>query len=89
MSLNRPIFILLFILFINSAAYGDGEVYQRQVREQVPEPTPNQASDASFDRRLPPVLAGEDINDSGKRKRVWSTSGSVPVADAPEPYKKS
>ncbi len=44
----------------------------------------NAGSDASFDKRLPPVLPGEEVNDSGKRMKVWSTTGGVPVADAPE-----
>lgn len=47
----------------------------------------NQASDASFDKRLPPVLPGERMNDSGHEMRVWSTAGEVPVSQAPEPFK--
>ena len=46
----------------------------------------NKASDASFDKRLPPVLPGEVVGDSGKKMKVWSTSGPVPVAEAPEPW---
>lgn len=42
-----------------------------------PDEQVNTASDASFDKRLPPVLPGEEVNDSGKRMKVWSTSGSV------------
>lgn len=45
-------------------------------------------SDAQFDKRLPPVLPGEVVNDSGKKTKVWSTSGPVPVAEAPEPWKE-
>lgn len=41
-------------------------------------------SDASFDKRLPPVYPGERINDSGKPARVWSTSGSVDGGGAKE-----
>ncbi|NMC64480.1 MAG: hypothetical protein GYA55_15045 [SAR324 cluster bacterium] len=47
----------------------------------------NKASDASFDKRLPPVLPGERMNDSGHEVRVWSSSGPVPVSQAPEPFK--
>lgn len=62
-------------------------------REEMPasstsEPPPNEASDASFDPRLPPVLPGEEINDSGRKTKVWSTSGPVPVGQAPEPWRK-
>lgn len=49
----------------------------------TPEATPNQASDASFDKRLPPVLPGEIMNDSGQKMKVWSTAGPVPVSKAP------
>ena len=52
--------------------------------EPVAGATPNQASDASFDRRLPPVLPGERVSDDGHTMRVWSTTGPVPVASAPE-----
>lgn len=44
---------------------------------------PGPGSDASFDKRLPPVYPGEQVNDSGKTLRVWSSSGPVPVSDAP------
>lgn len=36
-------------------------------------------SDAQFDRRLPPVLPGEVVNDSGRRMRVWSSSGPLEI----------
>lgn len=46
----------------------------------------NKASDASFDKRLPPVLPGERVNDNGRDMRVWSTAGEVPVSQAPQPF---
>ncbi len=46
----------------------------------------NKASDASFDKRLPPVLPGERVNDNGRDMRVWSTAGEVPVSRAPQPF---
>ena len=49
----------------------------------APSATPNQASDASFDKRLPPVLPGERVSDDGHTMRVWSTTGPVPVSSAP------
>ena len=42
-------------------------------------------SAASFDKRLPPVLPGEEIVRDGKSMKVWSSSGPVVVADAPDP----
>ena len=44
-------------------------------------------SAASFDKRLPPVLPGEEITKDGKTMKVWSSSGPVVVADAPEPWR--
>ena len=42
-------------------------------------------SAASFDKRLPPVLPGEEITKDGKTVKVWSSSGPVVVADEPDP----
>lgn len=44
-------------------------------------------SSASFDKRLPPVLPGEEITKNGKTMKVWSSSGPVVVSEAPEPWK--
>ena len=50
-------------------------------------PTATAGSDATFDKRLPPVLPGETVTDSGRKMKVWSTSGPVPVGSPPEPWK--
>ena len=42
-------------------------------------------SAASFDKRLPPVLPGEEITKDGKTVKVWSSSGPVVVAESPDP----
>lgn len=39
---------------------------------------------ASFDNRLPPVIPGEEIRHNGRRTKVWSTSGPVPVGQVPQ-----
>lgn len=49
----------------------------------------NPGADASFDKRLPPVFPGEEVNDGQKKIKVWSSSGPVPVAEAPEPWNKN
>lgn len=49
-------------------------------------PVSTPGSDASFDKRLPPVLPGEEVSDGNKKIKVWSTSGPVPVGQAPEPW---
>lgn len=91
--MSRLIFMFFLGLVICPAtALADGQNDERQSDNQqqifpgVP-PAPEAGSDAQFDKRLPPVLAGEYVNDSGRTKRVWSTSGPVPVANAPEPWK--
>lgn len=39
-----------------------------------------QPSQKQYDPRLPPVLPGEEIvTESGKKMRVWSSAGPVPV----------
>ena len=39
-----------------------------------------------YDKRLPPVLPGEEIvTESGKKMRVWSSAGPVPVMQQPTP----
>jgi hypothetical protein len=39
-----------------------------------------------YDKRLPPVLPGEEIvTETGQRMRVWSSSGPVPINPPPQP----
>jgi len=45
---------------------------------------PTAGSDASFDKRLPPVLPGETVADSGQTMKVWSTGGGLPALQAPQ-----
>ena len=77
--------IILASLFLSYPVLADG--FDRSdtppVESADPEPVPP-GSDASFDKRLPPVLPGEHVNDSGRTMRVWSTAGPVPVSRAPE-----
>jgi hypothetical protein len=40
-------------------------------------------SAATFDKRLPPVIPGEEISDGKDRMNVWSTSGNVVGAVVP------
>ena len=69
---------LAVILSIAPAAFCDSQ-------EARPVLTPG--SDAQFDKRLPPVLPGEEVSDGKETMKVWSSSGPVPVGDAPEPWK--
>lgn len=74
----KTIQLAIIFLLLTSAANALAETADSE---------PNKASDASFDKRLPPVLPGEEVKDSGKKMKVWSTSGPVPVAQPPEPWK--
>ena len=76
--------LLLFATPVFADQDGDWKLNRepRAVTSEV-----NKASDATFDKRLPPVLPGEEVNDSGKKMRVWSTSGPIPVSEAPEPWR--
>jgi hypothetical protein len=70
----------------NLSAHADGSGYVGGGR---PESFATPGSDASFDKRLPPVLPGEEVSDGKNRMKMWSTTGPVPVAPAPEPWKES
>ena len=92
------IIAILVSFLLTANLYADGEHNSDWIAQPkdpkipsvpaVPDATPNQASDASFDKRLPPVLPGERVNDSGREMKVWSSSGPVPVADEPEPWNR-
>jgi hypothetical protein len=76
------LFSFLILFFSNSLikADSDFDVSNKvsKTHERLPQHV-NQASDSSFDKRLPPVLPGELMNDSGKTMKVWSSAGAVPV----------
>ena len=57
-------------------------------QQQNPRPVLTPGSDASFDKRLPPVFPGEEVSDGRETMKVWSSSGPVPVGQAPEPWRK-
>lgn len=69
--------VLSCLLMIPVAlAHADGE---------PPRETTPVGSAAQFDQRLPPVLPGEVVGKGKNRMKVWSTSGSPSVSDAPVP----
>ncbi|MCB0337746.1 MAG: hypothetical protein KDD62_15625 [Bdellovibrionales bacterium] len=83
----RPLLIVyLSVACVLSAEllFADGEDYPARA-PQIEEPL-EPGSDAQFDKRLPPVLPGEEVRDGKRKLKVWSTSGPVPVADEPEPW---
>ena len=76
---SLPLLLTLLLFAAPSVALGDGE----SLKDVAHDESPNAASDATFDKRLPPVLPGERVKDSGKTMRVWSTGGSVSVREPP------
>ena len=87
----RPSLILALLVLFPALSWADGSPASEWTAQGQPRPTvtPNTASDASFDPRLPPVLPGETVNDSGRKMKVWSTTGPVPVSTAPEPWRNN
>ncbi len=87
--------VAMFTLFLTCALFAplavmaDGKEWTVQKGRVREEPTPNQASDASFDKRLPPVLPGEEVGDGDKKIKVWSTAGSVSANEPPAPHHPS
>lgn len=61
----------LFITIFTSYAIAD------ENKESVD--NSKEESEATFDKRLPPVLPGETISDGKRKMKVWSTAGPVPV----------
>lgn len=83
MTHTRGLLLALFVLANSISVAADsptaGSTAQSNPRKHHALTTPaNQASDASFDKRLPPVLPGEELSDSGKTVKVWSSSGPIP-----------
>lgn len=81
-SLN--ITLILILLLAPLVANADGE--NDSSAPTAPSAVATPGSDASFDKRLPPVYPGERVSDNGKEIKVWSTAGPVPVSPAPEPF---
>ena len=85
----------VFLFGLSTLAFADGEVKNSDWIAEPEEPTmpaepkaPHiKISAAEYDKRLPPTLPGEQLDTKGRKMKVWSSSGPVPVADAPEPWK--
>ena len=84
MSFRLSVLVVLAALFplVSRADGAESEgcdPYKTQCGARSIDLPANAASDASFDQRLPPVLPGEEVNDSGQRMKVWSSAGPVPI----------
>jgi len=81
--MKLPLYATIFLSCMTTFAWADapaqGDSYREApLREQA------QGSAASFDKRLPPVIPGEEIQDGNKKIKAWSTSGSVSVSEPPK-----
>ncbi len=77
---------LLLNLIVAPAAFCDG---MESGDQQVPAPRSGTGTSAELgDKRLPAVMPGQEVEAHGRKMNVWTTSGPVPVAQPPEPWKK-
>lgn len=88
-TLTAALGAVFFLPAVGNVVRADGASYGNTDSVYRPDGFATPGSDASFDKRLPPVLPGEEVSDGKNRMRMWSTSGPVPVAPAPEPWKES
>lgn len=85
--------IALILILVPAFVHADGSYVLQD--EPVQLRTKNLQEPASINstqvsqERLPPVIPGEEITRGGKKYKVWSTSGPVPVSRPPEPWKSS
>lgn len=71
----------LAVFVTGHTAFADGESHAAIVATERSTPTTRQ-----YDKRLPPVMPGEEIvTETGQKMRVWSSSGPVPVNAQPTP----
>lgn len=88
MKKRREIALACLVGFgVASSANADG--WTDQLGNAVGEsakPTASAAAPAeALDPRLPPMLPGEEVTRGGKKMRVWTTTGPVPVTNLSPP----
>jgi|GEM_PF-2358002 len=79
-----PALILLTPISAVCDGFDEPDSFQDQSAGQPQSDPPQNASNASFDRRLPPVIPGETLPDGAGGTKVWSTGGS-PVGSGVAP----
>jgi hypothetical protein len=78
--------LLITTLLFTGAAKADGDP-NSQTGAQIEVPGSTKTSRQLLDKRLPPVVPGQEVTANGKKMNVWSTSGEVPVSQPPEPWR--
>ena len=79
---------ILSLVFVCSLPVGLFAQVRDDYRVGTAVPTIASGADAQFDKRLPPVIPGEEVRDGNSRIKAWSTSGqlgSAPAAEPPRP----
>lgn len=78
---------VIFMFPLRALADGDGEPSSRsRVEEQASSSA--ETSPQLLDKRLPAVMPGQEVTANGKKMKVWSSSGPVPVSEPPEPWRR-
>ena len=79
-SIALTVFLLILSIFLIDIrqSYADAPG-----ADSFKEPSPQNGSLASFDKRLPPVIPGEEIGTGNKKMKVWSTSGDLAASEPP------
>ena len=87
-AMKATIFLSVIILLTPTCVLADAyyvEEYEMKSKPDQIDLKPGESgADASHDKRLPPVYPGEVVQDSGRKLKVWSTSGPVPVNNPPK-----
>lgn len=90
----RHLIIAAVLVFPAGGAWGDGEAEgcppgaECEEAQPIVEPAPDPSPMPKLDKRLPPVLPGQSVEIGGRKMKVWSTSGPVPVGNPPEPWRE-
>jgi len=77
---------LIVAFLVPCALFADGDSVSSD--QTINNQTDNSNQNVIRDPRLPPLVPGEEVNVRGKKMKIISTSGPVPVSQPPEPWKQ-
>lgn len=83
----RTALFLSVIFMFPLRALADGEASNRAQGDGQASSTA-ETSPQLLDKRLPAVMPGQEVTANGKKMKVWSSSGPVPVSEPPEPWRR-
>ena len=89
--MTKAVYFAVFVLllsFVHSTKADQAADEYSYEEKSVEQPDPLSPTARITDKRLPAVLPGEAVKtDTGRKMKVWTTAGPVPVESAPEPWK--